>query len=487
MLLIKLPQSFLQNTIKTNPSFFAGISLVLSWVVLYTVYLITHNIPANPGGYYLESAQQLFLNNFFIPAYVQGFGPDGIPFVYPPFSFYVLAFTGYFLGGILGAALYIPGILLLVQAILIYFFMKHWTGSKEAPLWATLILLLMPQIFLRTMFADGITTGLAGIFLLASWIMALSSFNKLALKTKSILGGFFIGLAILSHPALGLFAVVSFSLWHLHQNGFTKNSVRGLFYSGFTALLVILPWLYVVISTHGLAPLMAGLTDSKSPVGIIGSTNALPGFIVSTLEYIVNKHVNGVPNAISFLLFPFPLAIIYNLIKGPRILVLLLLSGLITMRGHPSVTIFTLAASLGIFYDKFISLLFNPEYHSNSQQRFSNLSFLVLFIFYNGALFILCLYYARIPSFSLGELETYNWIRENTKETSTFIAENMDEKLVHFGQRTILLPILGAEWIPDSEYGNWTTRNSIINSKIFKCRDVTCLHKIFTDYNLCPD
>ena len=142
--------------------------------------------------------------------------------------------------------------------------MKQWKGSKQAPLWAALVLLLMPQMYSRTMFADGITTGLAGIFLLASWIMVMKPVGKLTIYSKSILGGVFVGLSILSHPGVGLFASVSFAILHLYQNGFNIKSVKGLFSSGFTALLVILPWLNVVISTHGIAPILAGLS-SRNP------------------------------------------------------------------------------------------------------------------------------------------------------------------------------------------------------------------------------
>ena len=64
-----------------------------------------------------------------------------------------------------------------------------------------------------------------------------------------------------------------------------------------------------------------------------------------------------------------------------------------------------------------------------------------------------------------------------------------DEKLVYFGQRTILLPLLGAEWVPssDPQYSNGKIRNGYINNEIYKCRKIECLQSLFKKYNLAPD
>jgi hypothetical protein len=478
-----------------NPktTIFALASLICAWLILYLIYILKHDIPTDPGGYYLESAQQLAQNRFLIPTYVQGFGVNGIPYVYPPMAFYVLAVMGYLFGGVLNASLYIPGILLLIQAILMYFFMFQWKGSKQVSLWAALVLLLMPQMFSRTIFADGITTGLAGIFLLASWIMAIKTIDLSNNYRKSILSGVFVGLSILSHPAIGLFCSVSFVVLYLYSKGFTKKAMMGLFLTGIIALVVILPWLYTTISKHGIAPFLAGLSDSKSSLSVIGRENDMFGFVKSTFYYIVNKHIDGFSNTWSFIVFPFILAVVYNIIKGPRIIILLLLVGLVIMRGHPSVTMFVLAASLGLFYDRFFMTFLDSKYsqylgknniQSSASINWQFLSFFAIHVFF---LIMLCSRYTNRPPFDVGEQETYEWIRENSAETSTFVTESMDEKLVFFGQRTILLPILGAEWIPDPEFGNWTARNSYINNEIFQCRESECLLDIFEKYNLTPD
>jgi len=482
-----------RNKIDTDSIAFA--ILICAWLVLYLLYLKNHpDIPAEPGGFYLESARQLAQNRFLIPAYVEGFGLHGIPFAYPPLAFYVLAVLGLLLGGILKAALFIPGILLLFQAILMYFFMKEWIGSKQASLWAALVLLLMPQIFSRTIFADGITTGLAGIFLLLSWIVVIKPIGKSNILPKSVLGGVFVGLSILSHPAIGLFCSVSYAILYLYQNGFNIKALKYLVLIGLTSAFVILPWLISVISIHGFDPLLAGLKDSKSSLGLFGNTNDLIAYLRNTFNYIYIKHIgDSKANLISFLVFPVLLAIINNIIKGPRILFLLLVAGIVTMRGHPSVTMFVLAASIGIFYDCFLSQVFvqkkiqTSEVETRKQLIIGNLQILAFYSIHLVVLIILCFDYISSSPFNTGEQETFNWIRVNTQQDSTFITEINDEALVYFGQRTILLPTLGAEWVPDSKFGNGLNRNTLINEEIFNCHEIDCLISTFSSYSLTPD
>jgi hypothetical protein len=90
------------------------------WAILYLVYVLTHKVPVNPAGFYLESARQLMSNRLLLPTSVEGFGVPGIPFAFPPLGFYVLGAVGYLVGDVHIAALYAPGLLLPLQAVAAY-------------------------------------------------------------------------------------------------------------------------------------------------------------------------------------------------------------------------------------------------------------------------------------------------------------------------------------------------------------------------------
>ena len=88
---------------------------------------------------------------------------------------------------------------------------------------------------------------------------------------------------------------------------------------------------------------------------------------------------------------------------------------------------------------------------------------------------------------SPGEKETFDWARAGTEPDALFLREGSAENLVYFGRRTILLPVLGSEWIPSPEYGNGQQRNRFIKSQIYACRQIECLSSAFTKYDVAPD
>lgn len=456
-----------------------------AWAILYLTYVLSHDIPVNPAGFYLESSRQLISNRFLLPKYVDGFGENGIPFVFPPLAFYVIAITGYLLGGEHIAALYAPGILLPIQAIAAYSFVRQWRESEQAALWAAVILLLVPHIFSRTLYGDGITTGLAGVFLFLSWRFAVLSDGSGSYRTL-IIGGLFVGLSLLSHPAIGLFGAVTFTILFLSRVGVNIQAIARLIASGITALAIILPWLLTVISFHGFDPILAGLQDSKSPLSIIRDME-------STLSYIYSKHTGDAQETLALLLLPFAVAIPYSVVHGPRVIFPLLVAGILTFKGHPSVFMLVFAASLGIFYSDVLlpalgrgRLRIGRQGHAHDPPVES--SFVFVFAGANiAALFLLCLPYVLSTTFSSGEKATYDWIRANTQLDSTFLMEGDAENLVYFGRREILLPVLGAEWIPSPEYGNGHERNRLAKIEIYECRKLECLSSAFRMYGVTPD
>ncbi len=458
---------------------------MVAWAILFGIYLSTHQIPVNPAGFYLEAARQLAQNGYHIPAYVTGFGEQGIPFAFPPLGIYVYASGGKLLGGITTAALWIPGILLPIQAFSAYKFVKQFSGSNQAAQWCAVFLLLIPHLFYRTLYGDGITTGLSGIFLLLAWYFAIKPLYKPVPYLNFIIGGLMVGLSILSHPGIGLFCAVSFTILSVSQNGFTLRGIIGWFVSGITALIMLLPWLFPVLSMHGLDPFLAALKDEKSAFSMLSNVG-------DSLSYIYTKHLGDQSETSTLLLFPFVPSMIYTIIWGPRVILFLLLAAIFTFKGHPSVTMFLFATSIGIFYKDVFDSSFGSQRllratKADVKLPFESWRFFLFGLAHVMILFMLCFPYTLTSTLSPAEQETYSWIRANTDPDSSFLIQGMDENLVYFGQRTILLPTLGAEWVPDAEYGNGLQRNSIIKNKIFACRELNCLRSLFEKYAIAAD
>lgn len=462
---------------------------LLAWAILYVLYLSYHNFPVNPAGYYLESARQLIQNDFRIPAYLKGFGIPGIPFAYPPLGFYVYALGAKILGDIPEVALILPGLLLPIQAWAGYLFVKQFTGSEQAAQWAGVFLLLIPHLFYRTLFGDGITTGLSGIFLLLSWYFAVKADPGAKDYRSALLGGIFVGLSVLSHPGIGLFCVVTFTILFVVHAGWQWYTFWGVALAGITVfILTFLLWLLPVISFHGIEPLLASVRDKKSPFYLFAN-------FTNTISYSYGNHLGDERETLFMVLFPLGISVLYSLVRGPRVVFLLFLSSLFTFRGHPSVTMFVFALCLGVFYRDISQMIIVPlpgKFSSNEQNENSvfvveSLPFVVFSLLHVLLLSVLCWDYVFMNALDKGEMQTYLWIRSNTKADATFIIEGIDENLVYFAERTILLPTLGAEWIPDSDFGNALQRNSPIVQSFFSCRDINCVIEIMNQYNLKPD
>jgi hypothetical protein len=95
--------------------------------------------------------------------------------------------------------------------------------------------------------------------------------------------------------------------------------------------------------------------------------------------------------------------------------------------------------------------------------------------------------YAIDSAISIEEIATYEWIEADTETRATFLIEDTAENLVYFGRRKILLPILGAEWVPSPVYGNGKQRSISIKNEIYTCREVKCLTRILSKYDVSPD
>lgn len=466
------------------------VGAVLVWVLLYLIYVLAHEIPVNPAGYYLEAARQLLENGLLPPRNVKGFGAEGIPFVYPPLGFYLLAAVGYLLGEVHRASLFIPGILVPLQGLAMYAFMKTWRGSERAAQWAAVALLFAPFVFYRTLYGDGITTGLAGVFLLLSWRFAVKEKQSGSYRS-SLIGGILVGLCILSHPALGLYCAVTFSLLLLSTMRPIRDGILNLVTAGAAASLVVLPWLAISLARHGLKPYLAGLGIGP---GFTSQTQGLG----SLLQDLYENYAGG-RGKLWLLLFPFPLTLLYNLLRGPRVILLLVLAAVFPFSLHPTTTTFALAASLGVFFSEVLlpALERDADDHQTEQAEtdaskvtgalYETRYSLALAAIYLGFLFVLNLGHAVRPALTPGELSAYRWIAANTDPKETFLMEGNTENLAYFGEREIWLPFGGAEWVPDREYGSAKQRGIHIKGELFGCREEDCLEETLRRYELQPD
>lgn len=463
--------------------------LVIFWSILYVSYLNKHDVPVNPGGFYLESAKQLVQNNFKPPLLIKGFSENGYPFVYPPLTFYIMGLLSIILGSILKVSLYLPGIFLLIQAVLMFFFVLRWRASKIEAGFAAMLIMLMPHMFYRSIFADGITTGLAGVFLLLSWISLFGKMYDLKPGIGSMIGGILVGLSILSHPAVGLFSAVSYVAWTIERKGFRKNTPQMILIAGISGLITISPWIIRVLQNYGVTPLISGLGESGSPLVIFSEPENALSTIKTSIRLAFRKytHIDGQPTP-SLMILPMFISMIYLLASGPVILIILVLIAFLLNNFHPVMSMFIVPMIAAIFLSKISNLisLNKMKIWSRVSEYIVSLTLLSIFSFF---LIVINFSYINWNAFLPGEQETYEWIKVNTMEEDTILAPELDEKLVYFGERTLLLPVLGAEWLPSKtgQFDNFAVENNYRIAKLKECPTEDCFVNLLIDYQVFPD
>ncbi len=218
-------------------------------IVLAIGYLGTYDHPAGAAGLYLSIVEQIQATAGF-PTIIPHYDPGGIPFAYPPLTFYLTAkLSSVFDVSVLTVSHYLPPLLVVVLAVPMYYFFRELATAQIAAV-ATIAVLLSPTYYELYLTSGGIVRTPAAILTLTGLWAAVNTFKNqnpqhLALATVLF------GLVVLSHLVSALF----FGLTCLILYGVYDRSRRGILYGTTIAvggLLIAAPWWLTVIQNHGI-------------------------------------------------------------------------------------------------------------------------------------------------------------------------------------------------------------------------------------------
>ena len=120
---------------------------------------------------------------------------------------------------------------------------------------AVLMYALMPHAYDAIVAGGGVTRG-SGLLLamLAMWVAATPS----GVTTRRAIGiGVLLGLAALSHPQTAIYAAAASTVLVFRPGDLPTTVRRVVILLGAVAFLVVLPWLLVMTSNHGLQTVLA--------------------------------------------------------------------------------------------------------------------------------------------------------------------------------------------------------------------------------------
>ncbi|MBX0286296.1 hypothetical protein [Haloarcula salinisoli] len=283
---------------------------LLVGLAVVALYLATNDYPAYGAGLYVETADAIRANGYALPATVPHYGPEGVPFAYPPLMFYVLALLRDVGAGAFATSLYLPPLFTLAALVPTYLLGRDVVGDRRAGTAAALLLVLNPQVLEWHISAGGLVRAPAFVFALWGSYAGLRIFRDGA-REWVLPGLAAVALVAHTHPTYTIFTVATYLLFWVGYDRSPTGFLRGAVV-GFGALALALPWLGTVVSHHGVAVFSGAAGTHGGLFGVVyrlrewGPTGAVVPMVAAVGLLGTRHRVLGAWTAAVWLLFAQP-------------------------------------------------------------------------------------------------------------------------------------------------------------------------------------
>ncbi len=433
-----------------------GLSYELPWLVpallagacvLY-LYVGSHPFPSFGAGLYFQIAEEIQKSGYVLPKTIPGYTPDGVPFAYPPFMFYILALIlDTTRLGAFTIARFLPGLVSIVYLVPLYFLARDLFNSRPQASLATLIVAVSPPILQWHISAGGIVRAPAMLFSLTGIYAGLHLFrdHDRRFLVPSLIA---FTLTVLTHPMYTIFFVISFLVLYVRFD----RSVRGLSYGlivGLGGVVLTAPWWLSVISMHG-SSVFSGAAGTHGGLG-----GALPA-----LKQLLRKQINEPPFLSAWHLLP-AVGCLWLIRRREYFLPAWLVVITATMNEARFVFLIGALISARFVFDGIFRWIRDT---SSSADRNEIVTFSVVLLatigLSGGMLYAMGGMNAHagspsLPQFVNGnDVEAMSWANEHTDPSAQFLV--LGDAAEWFPQqtdRTISIGPWGVEWKGDQKYG----------------------------------
>lgn len=418
--------------------------------------VLSADFPLNDGGLVYVLTENLRQNHYVLPAQTT-YNTANIPFAYPPLAFYLLASISDILGTpLIDILRVLPALVSSLCILAFYAVARVILQSKSKAAIAVLAFAFVPRSFEWMIMGGGITRSLGLLFslLAVAFVYRLYTRGGIKIIVATILAA---SLTVLSHPESSWFVIYTAALMFLFFGRNRLGVLRSLAVAG-GVLAVTAVWWVSLILTHGLRPLVSasGSHFGSSWIGLLSfyitDESLLP--LVGVLGLL------GLCWCITSKKYFLPLWLVAIL--------------LLESRSANTMAMIPLSLMAAIGMEEFILRAFvrklsqskeTPE-TGNSwaedllQTRAAKvvLAFFLLYIL--GAAFIFLIVSPLYKVLPLEERMAMKWAKANTPADSLFLVfsgtpwwqDASSEWFPVLAERTSLLTVQGAEWLPVNEF-----------------------------------
>lgn len=457
---------------------------VLSGSVLRFIPGILAAFPVNDGGMLLAMIRDLRSNEFLIPSFTSYNFAD-IPFAYPPFGMYLVAFLSQWLPlPDIELLRWVPAVVSSAMVAVFYRVARQFLDSVDKALIATLLYAVMPGASDWLIMGGGLTRSFGILFFLLAVGYAYRLFRNGETQPNLALGILCCALAVLSHPEVALqTAAVIFVLWSFF--GRDAEGVRRAAIVALGTALLTAPWWGTVLYQHGFSPFWSAIHTGVRET------------LVASLFHTFFSTQGGLP-----IISTLSLAGILVTLRRRAFLLLCcsLLPFVIDPRNAPAIAIFPLLM-LAAEGAHFLYREFRRAYSITFPGAMTGRQPLLLSIGVLGAILIyfFAISYAltsRLVEISLSPSSRalMSWIRENTPPGSRFLlltnageihpmTDSYQEWFPVLAERQSINTLQGMEWILGEEFFAYSQELIALQ----ECPEASCLRSWLEQRNLHVD
>jgi len=214
--------------------------------------VLANDFPLNDGGIFYVMAGELAGARLRLPSFTS-YNNARIPFVYPPLAIATAAAINLATGAdLLTVQRFLPLLASLVAVAVFFLLARRLAGSLARASLATLLFVVLPRSYEWLIMGGGLTRSFGFVFLL---LTLLFGHRLMAGRDRraSLPAALFLGLAVLSHPEMGLLAAAGVGVLTVAAGIDRWKTVRAAEVT-VGALVMTAPWWATVIARHGLAP-----------------------------------------------------------------------------------------------------------------------------------------------------------------------------------------------------------------------------------------
>ncbi|HEY5270650.1 MAG TPA: hypothetical protein VII97_09960 [Anaerolineales bacterium] len=233
------------------------LALMAGGAILRIVHLfsIPFNAPFHLGGLFYEFSRQIIQNHFAMPETIPYYSLGGIPFAYPPLSFYLQAIVmKLFSPPLFVTVNLLPPLIAVFTLPAFYWMIKAQTDDNRLRAAALFAFALMPSAFVNQIEGAGLAEA-CGTLVLLFYLGWLFRFEKDPRPAPALWAGLFLGLCVLSSPGSAYGGVIISVLFFFKLLGqdLKRRSFKSsawLLLTGLTGLLVSAPYWLTIIRHH---------------------------------------------------------------------------------------------------------------------------------------------------------------------------------------------------------------------------------------------